>query len=62
LAPAGAGYSGSVAKEVLSASFGTLDISMYLDRCVKTLIFLPFGVAEMAEAVAFLFIPYFREG
>jgi hypothetical protein len=45
-----------------SASIGTLAVSMYLGRCVKTLIFLPFGVAEMAEAAAFLFFPYFRKG
>jgi hypothetical protein len=62
LASAGVGNSGSIAEEVPSASFGTLSVSMYLGRCVKTLIFFPFGVAEMAEAAAFLFFLYFREG
>jgi hypothetical protein len=41
LASAGAGNSGSIAEEEPSASFGTLAISMYLGRCVKTLIFFP---------------------
>jgi hypothetical protein len=62
LASAGAGNSGSIAEEGSSASFGTLAISMYLGRCVKTLIFFPFGVAEMDEAAAFLFFPCFCEG
>jgi hypothetical protein len=62
LAPVGAGYSSSTAEEVPSASFGTLAVSMYLGWWVKTLIFLPFGVAEMAEAAAFLFFPCFHEG
>jgi hypothetical protein len=62
VASAGAGSSGSTAEEGPSVSFGTLVVSMYLGRCVKFLIFLPFGVAEMAEAIAFLFFPYFREG
>jgi hypothetical protein len=62
LAPAGARYSGSTAEEGPSASFGTLAVSMYLGRCVKTLIFFPFGVAEMVEAATFLFFSYFREG
>jgi hypothetical protein len=56
------GYLGSVAEEAPSASFGTLAVSMYLGRCVKTMIFLPFGVAGIAEVIAFLFFPYFCEG
>jgi hypothetical protein len=62
LAPAGLGYSGSTAEEAPSACFGTLAVSMYLGRCVKTLIFLPFGVAEMAEVATFIFFPCFHEG
>jgi hypothetical protein len=62
LAAAGARYSNSIAEEVPSASFGTLGVSMYLGWCVKTLIFLSFGVAEMAEVAAFLFFPCFRKG
>jgi hypothetical protein len=62
LAPAGPGYSGSAVEEIPSASFGTLAVSMYLGRCVKTLIFFPFGVAEMAKVAAFLFFPCFHEG
>jgi hypothetical protein len=58
---AGAGCLGSVV-DVSSASFGTVAVSMYLGRCVKTLIFLPFGAAEMAEVAVFLFFPCFREG
>lgn len=53
---AGAGCPGS-AMDVPSASFGTVAVSMYLGRCVKTLIFLPFGAAEMAEVAVFLFFP-----
>jgi hypothetical protein len=62
LGPVGTGYSTSAVEDVPSPSFGTVAVSMYLGRCVKTLIFLPFGIAEMAEMVAFLFFPYFREG
>jgi hypothetical protein len=62
LEPAGAGYLGSTVEGVPSTSFGTLAISMYLGRCIKTLIFLPFGIAEMAEAATFLFFPCFCEG
>jgi hypothetical protein len=62
VASVGAGNSGSIVDEGPSASFGTLAISMYLGRCVKTLIFLPFDVAEMAEAAVFLFFPCFHEG
>jgi hypothetical protein len=58
----GARCPGSMVEDVPSANFGTLVVSMYLGRCVKTLIFLPFGTAEMAEVAAFLFFPYFREG
>jgi hypothetical protein len=59
---AGTGYSASVVEDVPSPSFGNVAVSMYLGRCVKTLIFLPFGTAEMAEVAAFLFFPCFREG
>jgi hypothetical protein len=62
LAQAGPRYSGSAAEEVASASFVTLVVSMYLGRCVKILIFFPFGVAEMAKVAAFHFFPCFREG
>jgi hypothetical protein len=58
----GAGYPSSVVEDVPSASFGTVVVSMYLGWCVKTLIFLPFNVAEMAEVAAFLFFPCFHEG
>jgi hypothetical protein len=61
LESAGAGYPGSAVEDVPSASFGTVAVSMYLGRCVKTLIFLPFGAAEMAELAAFLFFPCYRE-
>jgi hypothetical protein len=36
LEPAGAGCPGSVVEEVLSTSFSTVAVSMYLGRCVKT--------------------------
>jgi hypothetical protein len=49
-------------EDVPSPSFGTVVVSIYLGRCVKTLIFLPFGTTEMAEVVVFLFFPCFREG
>jgi hypothetical protein len=62
LAPSGAGYSGSAVEEVPSASFGTLAVSIYLGRWVKTLIFLPFGVEEMAEVAAFLFLSLLSRG
>jgi hypothetical protein len=52
----------SAVEDIPSLSFGTLAVSMYLGRCVKTLIFLPFGKTEMAEAAVFLFFPCFREG
>jgi hypothetical protein len=58
----GAGYPGSTMEDVPSASFGTLAVSMYLGRCVKTLIFLLFDAAEMAKTTAFLFFPCFHEG
>jgi hypothetical protein len=60
--PAGAGCPGSVVEAIPSPSFGTVAVSIYLGRCVKTLIFLPFGATEMAEVAAFLFFLYFREG
>jgi hypothetical protein len=59
---AGAGYPCSAIEVVLSVSFGTMAVSIYLGRCVKTLIFLPFGAAEMAEVAVFLFFLCFREG
>jgi hypothetical protein len=59
---AGVGCSASAMEDVPSPSLGTVVDSMYLGRCVKTLIFLPFGTAEMAEVAAFLFFPCFREG
>jgi hypothetical protein len=52
----------SAVEDVPSLSLGTMAVSMYLGRCVKTLIFLPFGTTEMAEATIFLFFPCFREG
>jgi hypothetical protein len=45
-----------------SSNFGTMAVSMYLGRCVKTLIFLPFSTVEMAESAVFLFFPCFHEG
>jgi hypothetical protein len=58
----GAGCSASTVEDVPSPSFGTVAVSIYLGRCVKTLIFLPFGTAEMAEVAAFLFFPCFHKG
>jgi hypothetical protein len=62
LRPIGADYLGSAMEDVPSLSFGTVAVSIYLGRCVKTLIFLSFGTTEIAEAVVFLFFPCFREG
>jgi hypothetical protein len=58
----GAACSVSAVKDVPSLNFGNMVVSMYLGRWVKTLIFLPFGATEMAEAVVFLFFPCFRVG
>jgi hypothetical protein len=52
----------STVEDVPSPSFGTVAVSMYLGRCVRTLIFLPFGTTEMAEAAVFLVFPCFHEG
>jgi hypothetical protein len=49
-------------EDVPSSNFGTVAVSIYLGRWVKTLIFLPFGTTEMAEGVVFLFFPCFHEG
>jgi hypothetical protein len=62
LGMAGAGCSASAMEDVPSPSFGNVAVSMYLGWCVKTLIFLPFGTIEMAEAVVFLFFSCFHEG
>jgi hypothetical protein len=62
LEPARAGYPGSVVEDVPSTSFDIVAVSMYLGRCVNTLIFLPFSAAEMAEVAVFLFFPCFHEG
>jgi hypothetical protein len=62
LEPVGAGYPGSAVEDVPLASFGIMAVSMYLGRCVKTLIFLPFGAAEMAEVASFCLFTCFREG
>jgi hypothetical protein len=62
LEPAVVGCPSSAVEGVLSTSFGTLAVSMYLGRCVNTLIFLPFGATEMAEVAVFLFFPCFHEG
>jgi hypothetical protein len=59
---AGVACSVPAVEGVPSPSFGTVTVSMYLGRWVKTLIFLPFGTTEMAEAAVFLFFPCFREG
>jgi hypothetical protein len=59
LEPAGADCRGSMVEDVPSTCFSTMAVSMYLGRCVNTLIFLPFGAAEMAEVAAFLFFPAF---
>jgi hypothetical protein len=61
-ASAGLGHHGSAVEDVPSASFDTVVILMYRGRCVKTLIFLPFGAADMAEIAIFLFFPWFHEG
>jgi hypothetical protein len=53
--------SASAVEDIPSLSFGTMAVSMYFGRCVKTLISLPFGTTEMAEATIFLFFPCFRE-
>jgi hypothetical protein len=57
-----AGRPSSAVENVPSASFCTVAVSIYLGQCVKTLVFLPFGAAKMAEVVAFLFFLCFREG
>jgi hypothetical protein len=62
LGTVGAGCSTSAVEYVPSPSFDTVAVSMYLGRCIKTLIFLPFGTTEMAEVAAFLFFPCFHEG
>jgi hypothetical protein len=49
----------SAVEDVPSPNFGTTAVSIYLGRWVKTLIFLPFGTTEMAEAAVFLFSPAF---
>jgi hypothetical protein len=59
---AGADCPGSAMEDVPSPSFDTVAVSIYLGRCVKTLIFLPFGTTKIAEAAVFLFFPCFREG
>jgi hypothetical protein len=59
LEPAGAGCHGSAVEGAPSTSFGTLAVSMYLGLCVNTLIFLPFGTAEMVEVAVFSFFPIF---
>jgi hypothetical protein len=58
----GAECPGSAIEDVPSPSFGTVVVSIYLGQCVKTLIFLPFGTTEIAEATFFFFFPCFREG
>jgi hypothetical protein len=62
LGAAGAGCSISAMEDVPSSSYGNVVVSMYLGRCVKTLIFFPFGTTEMAEEAVFLFFPCFHEG
>jgi hypothetical protein len=52
----------SAVEDVPSPNFGTTTVSIYLGRWVKTLIFLPFGTAEMAKVAIFLFFPCFHEG
>lgn len=59
LRAAGASCSASVAEDVSSSNFSTMVVSIYLGRWVKTLIFLPFGTAGMAEVAVFLFFPAF---
>jgi hypothetical protein len=59
LGVAGAGCSASAVEDVPLPNFGTVAVSMYLGRCVKTLIFLPFDTEKMAEVAAFLFFPCF---
>jgi hypothetical protein len=46
---AGAGCYTSAVEDVPSPSFGTMAVSMYLGKCVKTLIFLPFGTTKMPK-------------
>jgi hypothetical protein len=59
---AGAACSTSAAEEVPSPNLGTTVVSIYRGRWVKTIIFLPFGTAVMAEAAIFLFFLCLREG
>jgi hypothetical protein len=47
-------------EEVPSLNSGTTTVSIYRGRCVKTLIFLPFGTAVVAEAIIFFFFPFFK--
>jgi hypothetical protein len=62
LRTAGAACSASAAEEVPSPNSGTIVVSIYRGRCVRTLIFFPFGTAEMAKATVFLFFPAFARG
>jgi hypothetical protein len=60
LEPAGVGCPGPEVEDIPSASFGTVAVSMYQGRCVKTLIFLPFSATEMAEVAVSLFSLFSR--
>jgi hypothetical protein len=51
----------SAVEDVPLPNFGTMDVSIYLGRWVKTLIFLSFGTTEMVEAAFYLFFPCFCE-
>jgi hypothetical protein len=62
LRPAGVSCSASTMEDVPSPNLGTVAVSMYLCRWVKTLIFLHFGTTEMAEATIFIFFPAFAKG
>jgi hypothetical protein len=59
LQTAGGACFASTVEDAPSLIFGTMVVSMYLGRCIKTLIFLPFGTVKMAEAAVFLFFPAF---
>jgi hypothetical protein len=59
---AGVACSASAAEDVCSPNFGTMVVSIYLGRWVKTLIFLPFDTTEMVEVAVFVFFPCFHEG
>jgi hypothetical protein len=58
----GAACFASAAEKVPSPNSGTTVVSIYHGRWVKTFIFLPFGIAVVAEVAVFLFFFAFARG